>query len=73
MNTGKDLEPYKEQESSETSKVYTESIITMIIYHLFSTRFKLLKKHFYKTTIHKKIKLKIYFKTGILFLSKNLF
>lgn len=46
MNTGKDLEPYKEQESSETSKVYTESIINMIIYYLFNTRFKLLKKHF---------------------------
>lgn len=47
MNTGKDLEPYKEQESSETSKIYTEKIITMIIYYLFNTIFKLLKKNIF--------------------------
>lgn len=54
MNTGKELEPYEEQESSETSKVYTEIIITMIIYYLFNTRFKLLKKHFLQddNTVH---------------------
>lgn len=57
MNTGKDLESYKEQESSETSNVYTESIITMIIYYLFSTRFKLLKKHFLQN--HNTLKNKI--------------
>lgn len=57
MQAKTSLEPYKEQESSETSKVYTENIITMIIYHLFSTRFKLLKKHFLQN--HNTLKNKI--------------
>lgn len=52
MNTGKELEPYKEQESSETSKVYTEIIITMIIYIICSIRdLNCLRNIFYKMTI----------------------